>query len=519
MTALRAPRAVPATRAALTAAGCATTESANDRISPEMPMWFNRPGNVMTLTVRRALTAGGRTVGEDYERGRAEIDPVHDRVFIGSADRGLYALRAGDGSTVWRFETLGVVQSEPLYDAEHDTVYFGSNDGALYAVRAFDGSLLWRFFTGAEVARRPVLSGEMLYFANAADQLFAVDRRTGKQHWRAHRTPALGMEIAGYAGPSLANGVLFMAYSDGHVAAYDARDGSEKWAPVDLSAEAEQSVAGVPRYLDVDTTPVPDELAGVGKGVYVASYAGGGHALDAETGSRIWANDQARGVTDLTLWSEPAHRPSEDGPDRGGRSCRRGRSSWRPAAPRASGASIRQRPDALAQRRARGRDHGADPGRRRRVGGDDALRVVFDLAVERSLHRRDRLRLGLRGDAGGVRPARLRDDQRGDLHRPPDLAAGGVPEPVAPELRRVLKRGAGDGGGRPGTPISSGIRVREFRIRCIMSTNPTAPTPRRATACRSPRTRAGAPRASRRRRARGAPGRCPGSSWRSSPRG
>ncbi|WP_394849885.1 PQQ-binding-like beta-propeller repeat protein [Pendulispora brunnea] len=301
-------------------AGCATSETANDRVSPEVPLWYRRPANTMSVLLKRSLTATGRTTGEDWERGRTEIDAAHGRIFLGTADRGFYALRAGDGSTIWRFETLGVVQCESLYDPELDLVYFGSHDGALYAVRAFDGSLVWRYFTGAEVARRPVRNGEMLYFANGADQLFAVDRRTGKRKWQAQRTSALGMEIAGYAGPALANGKVYLAYSDGHVVAYDARDGSEKWTPVDLSAEAEQNTSAgeVPRYLDVDTTPVPNEIPGSGNVVYVASYAGGVFALDAETGSRVWVNDQARGVTDLTLFNEPAHAPDPNGPDRDG---------------------------------------------------------------------------------------------------------------------------------------------------------------------------------------------------------
>jgi len=249
---------------------------------------------------------------------RKQVDARHGRVFCGSADHGLYALRAGDGSSIWRFETLGVVQSEPYYDGELDVVYFGSHDGALYAVRAFDGSLLWRFNTGAEVARRPALLGEMLYVANGSDQLYALDRRTGALRWSAHRTPALGMEVAGYAGPAVSAGKVYMAFSDGHVDAYDAKDGTEKWTPVDLSAEAEQNAGGeAPRYLDVDTTPIVDD-GPTGKVVYVAGYAGGTYALDAETGARLWVNDKALGVTDITLWSEPAHAPSPTGPDRGG---------------------------------------------------------------------------------------------------------------------------------------------------------------------------------------------------------
>jgi outer membrane protein assembly factor BamB len=271
----------------------------------------------MHVVVDRELSAPSRAVGEAYERGRAEIDPAHGRVFVGSSDHGLYALRASNGSSIWRFETAGLVQSEPLYDSEMDTVYFGSHDGAIYAVHAADGTLVWRYNCGAEVARKPVLGGETLFFANGADQLFAIDRRSGKTIWSVHRTPALGMEIAGYAGPMLDGGLVYMAYSDGHVIAYDARDGAERWTPVDLSAEAEQAATDTPRYLDVDTTPVIDELAN-GKVVYVASYAGGVFALDAQTGARVWMNEKAIGVTDLLLWREPAHAPSPGGPDRGG---------------------------------------------------------------------------------------------------------------------------------------------------------------------------------------------------------
>lgn len=290
-----------------------------DRVNPEVPSWYHRPSGAMHVFAHRDLTIEGRVQGEEWERGKPELDPEHDRVFVGSSDRGLYALRAGDGSTIWRFETAGMVQSEPLYDHEMDYVYFGSNDGALYAVKAATGELVYRFDTGAEVARKPVRLGETLLFSNASDFLFAIDRRTGKPSWRAQRTPALGMEISGHAGPGLdpTTGTVYMAYSDGHVIAYDVRDGDEKWTPVDLSAEAEQAGGETPRYLDVDTTPIVDQHP-QGRVVYVSSYAGGVYALDAKSGSRVWSNDRAVGVTDLMLFEEPAHAPNPSGPDKGG---------------------------------------------------------------------------------------------------------------------------------------------------------------------------------------------------------
>jgi outer membrane protein assembly factor BamB len=305
---------------AFSQSGCGLAEVfTGDKVNPEVPTWYHRPNASMTLFAHRSLTVPGRSTGEDWERGKPEIDAFHGRVFVGSSDRGMYALRAGDASTLWRFETLGVVQSEPLYDPEMDYVYFGSNDGALYCVQAATGKLVYRFDTGAEVSRKPVRSGENLFFSNASDFLFSIDRRTGKPRWQAHRTPALGMEISGHSGASYdaVSNLVFMAYSDGHIAAYDARDGSERWTPVDLAAEAEQASGEAPRYLDADTTPVVDDHP-QGRVVYVSSYAGGLFALDATTGSRIWTNDKAIGVTDLMLWREAAHRPNPNGPDRDG---------------------------------------------------------------------------------------------------------------------------------------------------------------------------------------------------------
>jgi outer membrane protein assembly factor BamB len=283
--------------------------------APEAPLWLHHPGSALSIELRRPLTAETRQLGEKYERGRPEIDPAHRRVFVGSSDRGFYALRAGDGATLWRFETMAAVQCEPLYDAADDAVYFGSNDGALYKVRAVDGKLLWRFNTAAEVARRPVLRDGVVYVVNANDTLVAIDAASGALKWHQHRTPAFGMEVAGYAGPALGRDKVYTAFSDGTVGAFSLDDGSEQWPTVDLAAEAEQtSGADVPRYLDVDTTPVVARVAS-GDVVFVASYAGGIFALDAENGTQAWRNDKATGITDLLMWEQPEHPPrSGSGP-------------------------------------------------------------------------------------------------------------------------------------------------------------------------------------------------------------
>jgi outer membrane protein assembly factor BamB len=289
-------------------AGC---QSAGATANPEVPLWVQRASGSMQLVYRRSILARSRDVGEPYERGGTELDIGNRRVFVGSRDNGMYALRAQDGSVIWRFETLGPVQSEALYDKREDALYFGSNDGALYKVNAADGKLLWRFSTGAEIARRVVLRDGLVYATNANDTVVAMNAKTGAMVWNQHRPPALGMEVAGYAGPLVWRGLVYSCFSDGTVTAFDARSGEERWAPVDLSAVAEQTIGELPTYLDVDTTPVSDTLEDQPV-VYVASYEGGVFALNADTGSRVWGNTGVRGASELYLWQQPAH-PARDG--------------------------------------------------------------------------------------------------------------------------------------------------------------------------------------------------------------
>ena len=428
VTGRRAARAAVVLAGAVSALGCATLETSDDHVNPEKPLWYQRPSGAIHVLFRARAdgSAAHRRANPTSEDARRSTRTT-GACSSGTSDHGLYALRAGNGSTIWRFETLGSVQSEPLYDAELDVVYFGSNDGALYAVHAADGALVWRYDSGGEITRRPVLGGEMLYFANGADNLFAVDRRSGKALWRVHRTSALGMEVSGYAGPALDQGMVFFAFSDGHVGAYDARDGTERWTPVDLSAEAEQAQGGEAlRYLDVDTTPVPDDLGAAGRVVFVASYAGGVYALDEERGAPLWKNDKAVGVTDLALWREPAHTPAPGEPQYvpGGPPVPPRRDPVRlQRDERSLGARSGDGPEALAGAGPGGRHHGPGAAGRRAPGRDDAVRRVPPVAAERAPARRDRPRLGLLADARGLRQPGLRAHERRHAPRAAGRAA------------------------------------------------------------------------------------------------
>ncbi len=305
-----------ATAAAL-ATGC---DALRGEAVPEVPVWLNRPGGVLGIAYRKAITDPTKIVDLPYERGRPGLDVRGMRVFVGSQDGGLYAVDAPSGDIIWRFETLGPVQSEPVYDREEDCVYFGSADGALYKVKAENGDLIYRFSTNAEIARRAVVHGDTVFITNANDTLVSLDRQTGKMRWYQHRTPAFGIEIGGHAGVAVDDVRAYTAFSDGVIMAYGTADGSEQWPTVDLTIEAASAEGQPPQYLDADTTPVLSTVAGT-DGLFVAHYEGGVYALEAETGRTLWRNEAVVGANNLLLWEQPPHpgRPrvpnGELGPD------------------------------------------------------------------------------------------------------------------------------------------------------------------------------------------------------------
>ncbi len=284
---------------------CAKKENV---VNPVEPMWRHHPSWAMNVVFHEPLATDpdlGLKTGT--ERSVPAIDPQHRRIFVGTSDHAMYALRATDGSAIWRFQTAGAVNSEGLYDDERDVLYFGSDDDGLYSVRASDGSLRFRYRTGAEVQRRPALSRSVkgkrvLVFCNAADSVFALDADTGATLWKRVRQPAQGLEIEGHAGVAVSGDRVYTGFSTGLVAAYDLETGADKWPAVDLAAAASSATEEQQQFFDVDTTPLVK-----GDHVFVANVTTGVFALDATGGGQQWRRPEATGVSWLSYWSEPAH--------------------------------------------------------------------------------------------------------------------------------------------------------------------------------------------------------------------
>jgi outer membrane protein assembly factor BamB len=210
-------------------------------------------------------------------------------IVVGGLGNDVVAL-SWSGNELWR-TTRNAPTLSPLLATSvpglGDVVFAGSLDGQMCALKARQGTELWCHDSAASILARPSLANDFLIFSNEADQVFAVDARTGEFRWRKERKVLTAdFTVNGHGAPLVHDGVVYAGFSDGFVAAHALSDGQMLWSN-DLSG-------GEKRFRDADATPSLSD----GK-LFVASYAGGLYALDPKTGQVLWRRAEVRGASEV----------------------------------------------------------------------------------------------------------------------------------------------------------------------------------------------------------------------------
>jgi len=195
-----------------------------------------------------------------------------DTLYVGSASGMFYALRAANGQVRWK-KQLGAVASAPLVD--RGILYVGSADGFLAALDAQTGVEKWRYQSRGPIEQSPVSTGDLIVFANEADQVVAVDAITGKFKWQYKAETPEEYTLRGHAGVAQDGDLLYTGFSNGTLVALRKDTGSVAWS-TSLKADAD-------RFMDVDATPIV-----LGPTLYASSSSGGVYAIDKLTGLVRW---------------------------------------------------------------------------------------------------------------------------------------------------------------------------------------------------------------------------------------
>lgn len=244
-----------------------------------------------------------RTVNTTF--GRPAVSERHRLVLVGTGEGEVQARRLGDGELVWRyvygvpFETGATVAPASSGEAGAELVLLGARDGNLLALGVRTGELLWQSRLDGEMRAPATLVGGYAVVATSANRVAVVELGTGKVIWSKGRPAPTGLTIGGHSRPTVQDGVVYAAFSDGYVEAYGLEDGQGLWSrPISMSGG---------EFLDADADPV---LAG-GR-LFVASYTDGIYALDPANGATIW-NRPASAVTSLGAHADYVLAGSSDG--------------------------------------------------------------------------------------------------------------------------------------------------------------------------------------------------------------
>jgi len=247
---------------------------------------------------------------------------VVDRtLYIGDWSGKFYAFDTDTGEPRWTYETdvhptvyAGqIVSSAAVADVDGErTVYFGGGK-TLYALRADDGSEVWRHEVGrpgddedpTEIESSPIVVDDTVLFGfdvhNSSGGepagLRALDATSGNERWTFQTAPTTGDEPTGsgcgdvWGSPSVdrERGLVFFGtgnctsdewgrFSEA-IVAVDLERGDLRWSyqPHDPNHD-DLDFAGMPNLFDVDGRPV------VGLGNKDGAY----YAVDRETGDEVW---------------------------------------------------------------------------------------------------------------------------------------------------------------------------------------------------------------------------------------
>lgn len=158
----------------------------------------------------------------DYSRPfTSQPVPLHNHIYVGSADGACYALSPANGEVVWKVQTQDVVRGAAL--VTDSAVYFGSDDGALYSVDRGSGREIWKSQTGGRVVGKPCSDGRALYFGSADGFVYSIELTTGSLRWRARTGAAVE------ASPTIMHDRIVVGSFDNFVYCFARTNGNRIW--------------------------------------------------------------------------------------------------------------------------------------------------------------------------------------------------------------------------------------------------------------------------------------------------
>lgn len=220
------------------------------------------------------------TVSGDFKLHRKmnRMSPLvsEDLIFQGNNLGSFLALDRKSGRIKWRKEFKGGVEAgASLFKNQ---IFVAANDGTVSSLNAKNGDQIWSFSSSSENVSIPVLDSTtgLLYFQNSQNLVFCLEADTGRQVWVYSKPDNTLMTIRGSSTPTVANGLVFVGFSEGSFVALNAKTGQVAW---------EQVLNRNKKFKDVDAQAVVVSPTVV----VVSGYDDRVYALTQNQGQIVWS--------------------------------------------------------------------------------------------------------------------------------------------------------------------------------------------------------------------------------------
>jgi len=240
-------------------------------------------------------TLSSRHVGFRHNHKMAPV--LTDRLVIqgnGTDSIGAYSRRTG--RLKWQRAFTDGVEGGAAIAGE--TLFFGAGDGFFYALEVATGKTLWKQPISSEALASPTVQGGYVFFLAGNNSLFSFDKNTGRPVWVKTRPLKATMTLRGVTQPTYSNGAIFVGYSDGWFAAFEASSGRQLW---------NQRIGDGRKFNDVDAS-----ARVAGSCLLTSSFANALYCLNPKDGRTVWKHDHGA-FQPVTVFENKVYLPTREG--------------------------------------------------------------------------------------------------------------------------------------------------------------------------------------------------------------
>lgn len=169
---------------------------------------------------------------------------VDDTVYISESGY-VYALNAQDGTLRWSRDLQYLSNTDNSPAVADGILYISCQSDLFYALDAETGASIWNSTIGPSCHSTAVVSNGIVYVGSGHNGVFALDAKTGAKIWNYPTSPGM------YSSVAVAGGNVYLAGNDGVMYALDGATGAKLWSYVmsNVGTSSSPSIANGVLYI------------------------------------------------------------------------------------------------------------------------------------------------------------------------------------------------------------------------------------------------------------------------------